>query len=57
MTGRDVLIVLVLLAAALATGWPHFRDTNIGRLLSGRCEHIRGGKSFQCLDQPDAWRR
>ena len=42
MSLRDWLIVLVLTVAALTVGWPNFRESSLGLLLTGRSDHCSG---------------
>ncbi len=54
MSGRDWIIVLVLTAAALTIGWPNFRESSLGLLLTGRCDHYSGrGRGAGCSEDPE----
>ncbi len=54
MSRRDWIIVLALSAAALVIGWPNFRESSLGLLLTGRCDYYAGrGRSGGCVEDPD----
>ena len=54
MSRRDWSIVLLLSAVALLVGWPNFRESNLGLLLTGRCDGWVGrGRHGGCVENPD----
>ncbi len=54
MSRRDWIIVLVLTAAALVVGWPNFRESSLGLLLTGRCDNYSGrGRPAGCAEDPE----
>jgi len=51
---RDWIIVLVLTVAALVVGWPNFRESSLGLLLTGRCDQYGGrGRGAGCAEDPE----
>jgi hypothetical protein len=58
---RDWIIVLLLSAVALVFAWPDLRESNLGLVLSGRCDDRvrerfgggRGGSGWRCVEAPE----
>ncbi|WP_343895551.1 hypothetical protein [Craurococcus roseus] len=54
MSRRDWIIVLALSAAALLVAWPNLRESTLGLLLTGRCDHWLGrGRTGGCYEDPE----
>ena len=55
MSRRDWMVVIIgLTIAALVVGWPNFRESSLGLVVTGRCDGYAGrGRSAGCVEDPD----
>jgi hypothetical protein len=54
MSRRDWIIVLIISAAALLVAWPSLRESTLGLLLTGRCDHwLDRGRTGGCYEDPE----